>query len=54
MNKSNALSAKVDSSLYLRLMRIFYECMQLPAFINASQEQQIDAEGLNPVAPPQK
>jgi len=35
-------------------MRIFDECMQLPAFMNASWEKQIDAEGLNPVAPPQK
>jgi maleylpyruvate isomerase len=50
----NALSAKVDVHPYPTLMRIFYECMQLPAFINASWEKQIDAEGLNPVAPPQK
>jgi len=50
----NALSAKVDVSPYPILMRIFNECMQLPAFINASWEKQIDAEGLNPVAPPQK
>jgi len=50
----NALSAKVDVSSYPTLMRIFHECMQLPAFINASWEKQIDAEGLNPVAPPQK
>jgi maleylpyruvate isomerase len=50
----NALSAKVDVSYYPTLMRIFHECMQLPAFINASWEKQIDAEGLNPVAPPQK
>jgi len=50
----NALSAKVDVSPYPTLMRIFHECMQLPAFINASWEKQIDAEGLNPVAPPQK
>ena len=50
----NALSAKVDVSSYPTLMRIFDQCMQLPAFINASWEKQIDAEGLNPVAPPQK
>ena len=50
----NALSAKVDVSPNPTLMRIFHECMKLPAFINASWEKQIDAEGLNPVAPPQK
>ena len=50
----NALSAKVDMDPYPTLMRIFDECMQLPAFINASWEKQIDSEGLNPVAPPQK
>jgi maleylpyruvate isomerase len=50
----NALSANVDVKPYPSLMRIFDECMQLPAFINASWEKQIDAEGLNPVAPPQK
>ncbi len=50
----NALDAKVDVSSYPTLMRIFHECKQLPAFINASWEKQIDAEGLNPVAPPQK
>lgn len=50
----NALSAKVDVSTYPTLMRIFHECMKVPAFIDASWEKQIDAEGLNPVAPPQK
>jgi maleylacetoacetate isomerase/maleylpyruvate isomerase len=50
----NALSAKVDVSPYPTLMRIFHECMQLPAFVNASWEKQKDAEGLNPVSPPQK
>ena len=50
----NALSAKVDMTPYPTLMRIFHECMTLPAFIDASWEKQIDAEGLNPVAPPQK
>jgi maleylpyruvate isomerase len=50
----NALSAKVDVKPYPTLMRIFFECMKLPAFIDASWEKQIDAEGLNPVAPPQE
>lgn len=50
----NALSAKVDVKPYPTLMSIFHECMKLPAFINASWEKQIDAEGLNPVAPPQE
>lgn len=50
----NALSAKVDVEPYPTLMSIFHECMKLPAFIDASWEKQIDAEGLNPVAPPQK
>lgn len=49
----NALSAKVDVEPYPTLMSIFHECMNLPAFIDASWEKQIDAEGLNPVAPPQ-
>ncbi len=49
----NALSAKVDVAPYPTLMRIFHEFMNLPAFIDASWEKQIDAEGLNPVAPPQ-
>ncbi len=50
----NALSAKVDVSPYPTLMRIFDACMQLPAFMNASWEKQVDAEGSNPIAPPQK
>lgn len=50
----NALSAEVDVAPYPTLMRIFDECMQLPAFMDASWENQIDAEGLNPVTPPQK
>ena len=50
----NALSAKVDVKPYPTLMRIFHECMTLPAFIDASWEKQIDAEGLNPIAPPQE
>lgn len=49
----NALSSKMDVSTYPTLMRIFNECMQLPAFINASWEKQIDAEGLNPAIPQQ-
>lgn len=50
----NALSAKVDMKPYPTLMRIFHECMTLPTFIDASWEKQMDAEGLNPVAPPQE
>lgn len=50
----NALSAKVDVGPYPTLMRIFVECMKLPAFINASWEKQADAEGLNPIIPPEK
>jgi maleylacetoacetate isomerase/maleylpyruvate isomerase len=44
----NALSAKMDMKPYPTLMRIFHECMTLPAFIDASWEKQIDAEGPNP------
>jgi maleylacetoacetate isomerase/maleylpyruvate isomerase len=44
----------MDIHAYPTLMKIFNECMLIPAFINASWEKQIDAEGLNPVAPPQK
>ena len=50
----NALSSGMDTQSYPTLMRIFGECMKLPAFIDASWENQVDAEGLNPVAPPQK
>jgi maleylacetoacetate isomerase/maleylpyruvate isomerase len=50
----NALSAQMDMTPYPTLMRIYKECMLLPAFINASWEKQIDAEGLNPSTPPQK
>ncbi|WP_114636325.1 maleylacetoacetate isomerase [Polynucleobacter necessarius] len=50
----NALSAKVDVDTYPTLMSIFHECMRLPAFVDASWEKQSDAEGLNPVTPPQK
>lgn len=44
----NALDAKMDMSVYPSLMRILAECMALPAFIQASWEQQPDAEGKNP------
>jgi maleylacetoacetate isomerase/maleylpyruvate isomerase len=44
----NALSTKIDMSPYPTLMKIFHECMNLPAFIDASWEKQIDAEGPNP------
>ena len=44
----NALSIKMDMSAYPTLMKVFNECMKLPAFIDASWEKQIDAEGLNP------
>ena len=50
----NALGSKMDMGPYPTLMRIFHECMKLPAFIDASWEKQIDAEGLNPIAPPQE
>lgn len=50
----NALASKMDLSPYPTLVRILHECMKLPAFINASWENQIDAEGLNPVIPPQE
>lgn len=50
----NALSSGMDVQSYPTLMKIFGECMKLPAFIDASWENQVDAEGLNPVAPPQK
>jgi maleylacetoacetate isomerase/maleylpyruvate isomerase len=44
----NALSTKMDMTSYPTLMRVFEECMTLPAFIDASWEKQIDAEGSNP------
>ncbi|WP_062310217.1 maleylacetoacetate isomerase [Polynucleobacter sinensis] len=51
----NALSAKLDINTYPTLIKIFNECMTLPAFIDASWENQIDAEGSNPTTtPPQK
>ena len=50
----NALSAKLDMKAYPTLIKIFNECMKLPAFIDASWENQIDAEGSNPLTPPQE
>jgi maleylacetoacetate isomerase/maleylpyruvate isomerase len=50
----NALSAKLDMKIYPTLIKIFNECMKLPAFIDASWENQIDAEGSNPLTPPQE
>ena len=44
----NALSSKMDMSHYPTLMQILDECMKLPAFMDASWEKQIDAEGPNP------
>ena len=50
----NALSSQLDTSCYPTLMRIFDECMKLPAFIDASWEKQVDAEGSNPTITPEK
>ena len=50
----NALGSQMDISPYPTLLRIFNECMQLPAFIDASWEKQIDSEGSNPAIPPQE
>jgi maleylpyruvate isomerase len=50
----NALSAKMTMEAYPTVMKIFNECMTLPAFIDASWEKQIAAEGSNPLAPPQE
>lgn len=44
----NAFDAKISFSGYPTLHRITQNCMQLPAFINASWEHQVDAEGKNP------
>jgi maleylpyruvate isomerase len=49
----NALSIQLDTNPYPTLMRIFNECMRLPAFIDASWEKQVDAEGSNPTVKPQ-
>lgn len=50
----NALSAKMTMEAYPTVMKIFNECMKLPAFIEASWEKQIDAEGSNPSTAPQE
>lgn len=50
----NACSSQMDLRPYPALMSIFHECMKLPAFIDATWEKQIDAEGLNPLTPPQE
>lgn len=50
----NALGSQMDITPYPSLFRIFNECMKLPAFKDASWEQQIDAEGSNPPVPPQE
>ena len=50
----NACSAQMDVRPYPTLMRIFHECMKLPAFIDAAWEKQIDAQGVNPLTPPQE
>jgi len=44
----NAYDAKISFSDYPTLHRITHNCMQLPTFVNASWEQQVDAEGKNP------
>jgi maleylacetoacetate isomerase/maleylpyruvate isomerase len=44
----NAYDAKISFRNYPTLQRITYNCMQLPAFVNASWEHQVDAEGKNP------
>ena len=44
----NALSTKTNMKPYPTLMKIFDECLALPAFIAASWEKQVDTEGPNP------
>ena len=44
----NAYDAKINFASYPTLSRITHNCMQLSAFVNASWEHQIDAEGKNP------
>jgi maleylacetoacetate isomerase/maleylpyruvate isomerase len=44
----NAYDSKIDFSEYPTIHRIVTHCMTLPAFINASWEKQVDAEGENP------
>jgi len=50
----NAMSSGMDLSPYPTLVKILHECLKLPAFIEASWEKQMDAEGSNPGIPPQK
>ena len=50
----NALGNKMNLSPYPTIVDIFNECMKLPAFIAASWENQIDAEGSNPSISPRK
>jgi len=50
----NAMSSQMDMSPYPTLMKILNACMNLPAFLDASWEKQVDAEGLNPAIPPKK
>ncbi|MBJ7380530.1 MAG: maleylacetoacetate isomerase [Polynucleobacter sp.] len=44
----NAANSEMNLSAYPNLKRITQNCMQIPAFINASWEHQIDTEGKNP------
>lgn len=46
----NAYDAKIPFGDFPTVHRIVENCMTLPAFINASWEKQIDAEGANPRA----
>ena len=48
----NALGNKMNLSPYPTIVNIFNECMKLSAFIAASWENQIDAEGSNPSISP--
>ncbi|WP_353432146.1 maleylacetoacetate isomerase [Polynucleobacter sp. MWH-UH23A] len=50
----NALSSGMDLSMYPTLVKILHECLKLHAFMDASWEKQLDAEGSNPSIPPQK
>ena len=50
----NALSVGMKIDAYPTLLGIFNACMLLPEFLDASWENQIDAEGSNPVIPPQE
>lgn len=50
----NAMGSQMDVSPYPTLMRIFNESMRLPAFKDASWEEQMDSEGSNPSIPPKE